>query len=607
MNEMIKRRKRFTEPEAAFFMSQLLDALQYIHDQNVIHRDLKLGNLFLDKQLNIKVGDLGLATRLEDKEEKRKTICGTPNYIAPEVIQNDKAKRGHSFEVDVWSMGVILFTVLVGKPPYEAKDVKGTYQRILANEYCFPEHVTVSEDAKDLIMSMLKTDPKERYVSIRNNLLLDSSRHAFSHRLLLPSCFFSPSLDAITRHSFLSDLSRPEYLPHSCLHTAPVWCRTEFGQLVTQEDLNVVKPKKSMISRGSTRLPFAHHDANLVHQKSSSVVKDTVEIRSVVNQRTPTAFPTPPGNPSTFKIFDEAANRNHTASTRSVTSVGSTENLMARTKALTLSTGKKAAERLRAERSVAKSPVNLDHQEESQFLYTQLERLGDVLQITESRKGQYRPLTPTSMRNGSLPEAWVVRYVDYTSKYGLGFLLSNGSSGVFFNDSTKIALDQDGYSFQYVERKRTDASAVGRVDVLSGSHSLSTYPENLNKKVTLLKHFRNYLMEQQKKEGEDTSVTGVQGASSEFGKQDQVYVKKWLRTKHAILFWLSINVLQVVFFDQTEVILTEDDSSIVYVDKMQRRQSFDFTDEVVGSFPELEKRVKYSRDILKQLLNGQRL
>ena len=159
---MIKRRKRFTEPEAAFFMAQLLDAVKYIHDQNVIHRDLKLGNLFLDKELNIKVGDLGLATRLEDKDEKRKTICGTPNYIAPEVIQNDKSKRGHSFEVDIWSMGVIMFTILVGKPPYEAKDVKGTYQRILANEYAFPSHVQLSADAMDLIRSMLKTDPKER-------------------------------------------------------------------------------------------------------------------------------------------------------------------------------------------------------------------------------------------------------------------------------------------------------------------------------------------------------------------------------------------------------------------------------------------------------------
>lgn len=162
MNELIKRRKRLTEPEAAYFMSQLVEAVEYMHGECVIHRDLKLGNLFIDKNLGIKVGDLGLATKLENAEEKRKTICGTPNYIAPEVIQGTKETRGHSFEVDVWSMGVILFTVLAGKPPYEAKDVKATYQRIISNEYRFPDHVSISDAAKDLIVSMLQSNPQDR-------------------------------------------------------------------------------------------------------------------------------------------------------------------------------------------------------------------------------------------------------------------------------------------------------------------------------------------------------------------------------------------------------------------------------------------------------------
>jgi polo-like kinase 1 len=162
MNELLKRRKRLTEPEVKYYLTQLLESTQYMHSVNVIHRDLKLGNLFLDKNLRIKVGDFGLATKLSDKDEKRKTICGTPNYIAPEVIEGDKEKRGHSFEVDIWSIGVICYTLLVGKPPYESKDVKSTYQRILRNEYSFPSHVPISDYARDLISRMLQTRPENR-------------------------------------------------------------------------------------------------------------------------------------------------------------------------------------------------------------------------------------------------------------------------------------------------------------------------------------------------------------------------------------------------------------------------------------------------------------
>jgi serine/threonine protein kinase len=162
MNELIKRRKRLTEPESAYFMAQLIEAVSYMHGECVIHRDLKLGNLFLDKNNHVKVGDLGLATRLASVDEKRQTICGTPNYIAPEVIQGTKETRGHSFEVDVWSMGVILYTILVGKPPYEAKDVKATYQRILANEYRFPPDCSISDDVKELIVSLLQSNPADR-------------------------------------------------------------------------------------------------------------------------------------------------------------------------------------------------------------------------------------------------------------------------------------------------------------------------------------------------------------------------------------------------------------------------------------------------------------
>lgn len=95
--------------------------MKYLHKNKIIHRDIKLGNLFLSDKLEIKVGDFGLAAKLEFDNEKRHTVCGTPNYLAPEILSS---KNGHSYEVDIWSIGVVLFAMVIGKPPFETSDVK---------------------------------------------------------------------------------------------------------------------------------------------------------------------------------------------------------------------------------------------------------------------------------------------------------------------------------------------------------------------------------------------------------------------------------------------------------------------------------------------------
>lgn len=138
MNELLRRRKRLNELEVKCYVLQICNAIKYLHSHRVIHRDLKLGNLFLNDKMEVKIGDFGLATKLEFDGERKRTICGTPNYIAPEVLEG---KQGHSYEVDIWSLGVIIYTFIIGKPPFETNDVKTTYKRIRMNNYNFPETV----------------------------------------------------------------------------------------------------------------------------------------------------------------------------------------------------------------------------------------------------------------------------------------------------------------------------------------------------------------------------------------------------------------------------------------------------------------------------------
>lgn len=97
LSELIRRRKRLSELEVQCYTFQVVSALKYLHGHRVIHRDIKLGNLFLSEKMELKLGDFGLATKLEFDGERKRTICGTPNYIAPEILDGS---QGHSYEVD---------------------------------------------------------------------------------------------------------------------------------------------------------------------------------------------------------------------------------------------------------------------------------------------------------------------------------------------------------------------------------------------------------------------------------------------------------------------------------------------------------------------------
>lgn len=90
------------------------------------------------------MGDFGLATKITFPGEKRRTICGTPNYIAPEILES----KGHSYEVDVWSFGVIMYTLTFGRPPFESKDVKETYKKIKSGIFSYPDTLSVSNSLK---------------------------------------------------------------------------------------------------------------------------------------------------------------------------------------------------------------------------------------------------------------------------------------------------------------------------------------------------------------------------------------------------------------------------------------------------------------------------
>ncbi|ESL05766.1 serine/threonine protein kinase [Trypanosoma rangeli SC58] len=160
--DLSKERGVFTTGEIQYIMTQIVSAVEYMHSNLVIHRDLKLGNIMIDASGNMKVGDFGFASELASASDKKKTTCGTPNYIAPEVLATEKTGLGYGLEADVWSLGVILYALAFGTPPFETKDIKATYNRILRVYYRFPTGMAVPESCKELIQWMLQKQPKQR-------------------------------------------------------------------------------------------------------------------------------------------------------------------------------------------------------------------------------------------------------------------------------------------------------------------------------------------------------------------------------------------------------------------------------------------------------------
>ncbi len=804
MSELIKRRKRLTEPEARFYTLQLAAGIAYLHANLIIHRDLKLGNLFIDNNMTIKIGDFGLATKLTHESERKRTVCGTPNYIAPEILEG---KDGHSFEVDIWSTGVIVYAMLVGRPPFECKDMKSTYKKILANSYDYPDNVSVSEGAKRLIGEVLQvrninfkqliskmrffsqTRPQRRLslAAIRDHSYFNKS-NGYTPTWLPPTAMRHPPEACLTagmprtvdaapnhrpqkmgprdeqpvvtndendRHMVNRDRAAPSGAatdgakaasnvfgdrkviaevntnrsfkvrataaagPESngsssdqAPPAAPVARSTRSASAVharpegLESKMSQAQPLASRVNQqhsAISNLPTGRSSSGRLQQKAAPAVVDKINAQKfevysdLPEKKEPTVSAVgasdrqpqqkwawqqpsvggrgsskdtdcPPALPAESKQAQcsshwASSNRSDSATElkpawRSAAS-SVRESTGSNTSTVNASRSK-LQDRNRAEGSSSEvgldtlglglakmnlgRETDLDRKPEAQQAYADDLLIdnaafeGDLVlnendvghgsrresagsscgpssdnahstpavsgAVSNGRLGAQRPLRTLEAIHDTLsqsfvanpaPDAdvgarinpcslmgefsnggsdvWVVRYMDYTSKYGLGFLLNNGCAGVYFNDSTKIILSADGMVFQYFERcRRGCVSTASDGDHNKFTHLLSAHPAELTKKVTLLRHFRDYLLDKktpdsppvQEGKGNLVPLNPVKLPDPQPGVQawttaargldlnlwaDMPYLKKWVRTRHAVLLRLSNRSVQVSFFD----------------------------------------------------------
>jgi len=159
----LRRMRKFTDEQSKFYAAQTAAAFAHIHSKNIIHRDLKPENLLICPSGYSKLTDFGFA-KIMEPGTRTYTLCGTPEYIAPEVLLN----KGHSKPVDWWTLGILIYEMVIGQPPFCDDDPMGIYQKILAGKVYFPKYF--DRDAKSLTKKFLTADLSKRFGNLKDGV-----------------------------------------------------------------------------------------------------------------------------------------------------------------------------------------------------------------------------------------------------------------------------------------------------------------------------------------------------------------------------------------------------------------------------------------------------
>ncbi|XP_011928302.1 PREDICTED: inactive serine/threonine-protein kinase PLK5 isoform X3 [Cercocebus atys] len=393
---VLRARQTLTEPEVRYYLRGLVSGLHYLHQRHIVHRDLKLSNFFLNKNMEVKIGDLGLAAKVGPGGRCHGVLCGTPNFLAPEVV----SRNGHSCQSDIWALGCIMYTVLTGAPPFMASPLSEMYQNIREGHYPEPAHL--SANARRLIARLLAPNPAER-----------------------------PSLDHLLQDDFFTQGFTPDRLPaHSC-HSPPIFA---------------VPPPLGKIFRkvGQLLLTQCRPPCPFTPKEASGPGKDGPD-------------------PDSMEWGGEGLLPPQSSlSAKGVPCLEAPIHLVAHGTLQSDLAGPEGSRRPEVEAALRHLQLCLD--------------MG--LPATQDPLGEQRLIL------------WAPKWVDHSSKYGFGYQLSDGGSGVLLRDGTHMALRPPGDQVCYMPGR-------GKLETFT----LRNVPGPLCAKLAVLQLFAGCLKRRLREEG----------------------------------------------------------------------------------------------------------
>jgi len=659
LNELLKRRKRLNEIEIQCYILQIIKALKYLHQHFIIHRDLKLGNCFITSNLQIKLGDFGLSAKLEYEGQRRKTVCGTPNYIAPEILEK---KNGHSFEVDIWALGVILYILTFGAPPFEAKETKITYKNIKANMYTFPnlsktDNLAIPQ-VKSLISSIFNLDPTKR-----------------------------PTLDKILEHEYFNTYSTiPKFLPQSTMacplskkfmtiylkhglldgngwinrksskalnnlnNLTPAGIKKQSNEnlkyIIAIKDINDNNVLNYNLRKRDDKLFIEDFDGyknrlaidNTVHEvdtlreKSSGIVtireksseatvKEKISGITIKEKSSGISgintIREKSSNRTTQNKFDSTNNNlNYIADGEFKHQTPTRKSKFARQKSVNLSENltinKKETIELKKYERVKSPRKTAFNNNTSTFLANLFEaNFNEKFIKTLPSEQTYKGLKNTKFTKDSTKiNTKILQSMDHSSKFGIIYYLSNKCIGICFNDFSNIILN--------CQEKKTDIYNEEPIlyyyfeknNLNNKSFTLETYKSYLTSKYSskdILKKFEifNNLMSKYNKASywNTTKLEEIIKTQGWFSRTD-VFITKFWKTSQAFIFKLSNKIIQVNFSDKSELIVYTYCADYIYIDSEGVESKETIKNGLCSGNKDLIKKIKYVKTLLLGFLNS---
>ena len=656
LSDLLNNRYSLTEIEVKHYCYELLLAIEYLHSRNIIHRDLKLSNVLLSDKMEVKLCDFGLA--IENRGENNKTICGTPNYIAPEIL-NNRNSFNYSFETDIWSFGIILYSLFYHKTPFEEPGKGKTKKNIQNIIYSFPTNNEVKETAKNLIRKIFVRDPNER-----------------------------PSIKEIKESSFFNNgKGIPKYLPPSTRNMKV--SENDMMHFVREAIINDECLDKEIISESNTNKPYFKYNYNnanyndndennesefysdkyyssenketekennnnnnvekineknfKIYLRNSRKTEKMKELENIIDTNKETnnpKFVSPQKIRNNIELEEEdniIKNKNFLNANESSNINNNIENNKKVYKELQISKynqnskikesgklsnfnsfGKYSDDNIN-ESDTKKNNIDSFHPSQDfvdnnktiskeKNIETLLSDTNNLSKNTSINSNLFLSSKKLHFRNSSndilfhniyyksnskkktlnlikkninCDDIVVSKFIDISSKWGIGYILSNGDIGAYFNDGTKLILIKCTLNIIYIDSKEN----MNKID-FRDKYNINN---DIIKKIKILSLFKKKFIKN-KKNNNDFDLS--------YDKQTlDVYVIKWKKTHKASFFLLSNKEVQIIFNDNTQLIFDLKNKTVVFVDRFKQKFKEDMRLNDFSSF-DMTIRVLYAKKIL---------